>query len=238
MAFDAHKNLAIGTVAAAPGTAGLSLTVGSGEGARFPAAPFNATVWPASQAATPVNAEIVRVTARAGDVFTITRAQEGTTAKPIAIGYLIANTATAKTFTDIEAQVGGGWQDVPFLASNFSAQSPMTWTVGAGAIVRNRYALTGKTLLWSFYVSWFSGGNVLGGSPSSALVMKLPGGLTAAASQIALLDYTPGVTGIAAAGGLYASTSGQTLLVQKVNNANFALADVPGIVANVMLEVQ
>jgi hypothetical protein len=104
MAFDAHKNFAVSSVAVAPSPAasGTSLTVATGEGARFPAAPFNGTVCPAQALATPANAEIVRVTAIAGDVLTIVRAQEGTTARAMAIGDLIAATITAKTVTDIE----------------------------------------------------------------------------------------------------------------------------------------
>jgi hypothetical protein len=107
MAFDAHKNFAVSSVAVAPSPAasGTSLTVATGEGGRFPAVPFNATVCPVSALATPANAEIVRVTARAGDVLTIARTQEGSTARPIAVGDLIAATITAKSLTDIEAPV-------------------------------------------------------------------------------------------------------------------------------------
>jgi len=107
MAFDAHTNLAVSTIATAPApaTSGTTLTVAVGEGARFPVAPFNATVWPATAIPTPVNAEVVRVTARTGDVLTITRAQEATTARSIVAGDLVAATITAKTITDIESGV-------------------------------------------------------------------------------------------------------------------------------------
>jgi hypothetical protein len=105
MAFDAHSNLAVSTIATAPApaTSGTTLTVAVGEGARFPVAPFNCTVWPATALPTPVNAEVVRVTARTGDVLTITRAQEATTARSIVAGDLVAATITAKTITDIES---------------------------------------------------------------------------------------------------------------------------------------
>jgi hypothetical protein len=124
MAFDAHKNFAVSSVAVAPSPAasGTSLTVATGEGARFPAAPFNGTVCPAQALATPANAEIVRVTAIAGDVLTIVRAQEGTTARAIAIGDLIAATITAKTVTDLESGT-----NFPQLAT------PGALTVGGGA---------------------------------------------------------------------------------------------------------
>ena len=105
MAFDAHKNLAVATVATPPSppTSGSGVGVNASEGGRFPAVPFNATVWPAAQPPTPVNAEVVRVTAIAGDTLTITRAQEGTTARSIVAGDLIAATITAKTLTDVES---------------------------------------------------------------------------------------------------------------------------------------
>ena len=102
MAFDAHANLAFSILDNSPGTAGLSLEVADGTGSRFPAVPFNATVWPSTALPTPANAEIVRVTAIATDTLTITRAQESTTAKQLATGYYIAAGVTAKSLTDIE----------------------------------------------------------------------------------------------------------------------------------------
>jgi hypothetical protein len=49
MPFDAHKNLAVSLVAIAPvpAASGVTLDVSPGTGARFPAAPFNAAIWPA-----------------------------------------------------------------------------------------------------------------------------------------------------------------------------------------------
>lgn len=101
---DLHANLAISSVATAPSpaTSGTSLVVASGEGARFPVAPFNATVWPANALPDPSNAEIVRVTARTTDTLTIVRAQEGTSARTIVAGDLIVASITAKTLTDVE----------------------------------------------------------------------------------------------------------------------------------------
>ncbi|HMJ91676.1 MAG TPA: hypothetical protein VK530_17775 [Candidatus Acidoferrum sp.] len=102
--MDARKNFAQSVVLAAPVPAlsGTQLTVASEQGALFPAAPFNATLWPASTTPTAANAEIVRVTAKADDVFTITREQEGTTAIAIAIGCNIAATITKKFADDVE----------------------------------------------------------------------------------------------------------------------------------------
>lgn len=102
--FDAHANLAYSTIATAPSpaTSGTSLVVQSGDGAKFPAAPFNALIWLANTRATTANAEIVRVTAKATDTFTITRAQEGSSARTVIVGDQIAATITARTITDIE----------------------------------------------------------------------------------------------------------------------------------------
>lgn len=96
---DSHANLAYSTVATAPtpASSGTSLVVAAGEGVRFPAPPFNATVWPANTIPLPSNAEIVRVTNVTTDTLTITRTQEGTSARSIGTGDQIADTITAAT---------------------------------------------------------------------------------------------------------------------------------------------
>jgi hypothetical protein len=127
--LDNHVNLAVSTVATAPSpaTSGTSLVVAAAEGARFPAVPFNATVWPAGAAPTPANAEIVRVTARATDTLTIARAQEGTAARTVVAGDQLAATVTAKTLTDIETQflqLTGGTLSGALLLPNGAAGTP------------------------------------------------------------------------------------------------------------------
>lgn len=117
MAFDAHANFALSTVATAPAPAssGTSLTVAATMGALFPAVPFNATVWPASANPTAANAEIVRVTNIVGDVLTIVRAQESSSARAIVVGDQIANSISAKVITDVEGATvpaGGSAGDV------------------------------------------------------------------------------------------------------------------------------
>jgi hypothetical protein len=107
MAFDGHKNFADSTVAIAPSPADLGnqLQVQPGEGALFPNAPFNAPAIPPGVKATLQNSEIVRVTAIDGDTLTIIRAQEGTSAKKIGVGWFIGDAITAKTLTDIEQSI-------------------------------------------------------------------------------------------------------------------------------------
>src|SRR5262245_8301232 len=110
MAFDAHKNFARSSVVVAPSppSSGTSLTVAAGDGGLFPTPPFNVTIAPANTTPTSINAEIARVTARSGDVLTVTRAQEGTVARTILVGDVIIAAITAKTLTDVEAATGGG----------------------------------------------------------------------------------------------------------------------------------
>lgn len=106
MSYDAHSNFGYSTVATAPSpaTSGTTLTVATGQGALFPAAPFNCTVWPTAVDSVSTNSEIIRVTSKgSGDDWTIVRTQESTSARTIIVGDQIANTTSVKVFTDIEA---------------------------------------------------------------------------------------------------------------------------------------
>lgn len=127
---DAHKNFAYSTIVTAPSpaTTGTSTTVASGGGALFPTAPFNAVVWPAGAQPLASNAEVVRVTAIAGDVLTITRAQESSTARTIIVGDQIAAAITAKVISDADA-VGG----VTFTPATGAGQIPVTSDATHGA---------------------------------------------------------------------------------------------------------
>lgn len=109
MALELTTNFATSTVATAPSpaTSGTSLVVAAGHGARFPAGAqdFNAVVCPADAQPTPANAEIVRVTSISTDTFTITRAQESTSARTIVVGDRIYAGITAKTLADINSDI-------------------------------------------------------------------------------------------------------------------------------------
>lgn len=106
--FDTHGNFGYGTIGTAPSPAssGTTLSVTTGHGARFPAVTFNATIWPAGASPLASNAEIVRVTNKGGgDNWTITRTQEYSLARSIAVGDQIMLAVTSKLFTDIEATI-------------------------------------------------------------------------------------------------------------------------------------
>lgn len=112
--FDDRKNFAYSRVLFAPNPSdsGVSLTVLASDGLIFPAPPFNATVWPEDSNPYASNAEIVRITNVVGDVFTISRHQESTTAKNIGVGWQIMAGLTAKTIDDIEAAIEDNGNDI------------------------------------------------------------------------------------------------------------------------------
>lgn len=85
------ENLANGLLASPVSTGATSATLQSGYGATMPAVPFKLTVTPFGQLSTKGNSEIWLVTARSGEVLTITRAQEGTTAKSFIAGDIVSN---------------------------------------------------------------------------------------------------------------------------------------------------
>ena len=98
-----YKNFAYSLVATAPSPAdsGLSLVVTAGEGVKFPAVPFYATIWQAGVMPSATTAEIVLVTTVSTDTFTIARAKDGTTARVVVVGDQISaamNVATVRTF--------------------------------------------------------------------------------------------------------------------------------------------
>ena len=92
-------NNAFGTLNAGINNSATSITLSSGQGARFPSLSsgeyFYATLIDTSN-----NLEIVKCTARSTDVLTVTRAQESTTAQAFAIGDRIELRVTAGGLTD------------------------------------------------------------------------------------------------------------------------------------------
>ena len=93
------SNNAISTLASGINNSATSITLASGDGAKFPSLTgseyFRATLIDASN-----NLEIVKVTARSSDVLTVTRAQENTTARAFATGDRIELRITAQSLLD------------------------------------------------------------------------------------------------------------------------------------------
>ena len=135
--MDALKNFAYSLVAVAPvpATSGTSITVTTGQGSYFPSAPFDATIWPAGVQPSNTNAEIVRVTNVSTDTLTITRAQYGTTAQSIAVGYQIAQTVDANLLSQLAALSGATF-------TGAVSGTTATWT---GEDKASDFATTGLT---------------------------------------------------------------------------------------------
>lgn len=82
--MDQAKNFAKGTVSTGYDDVATSIVLNTGDGAKFPAAPFNAVWWNSTDYPDPADdpdKEIIRVTAIATDTLTVTRGQEGTGAQ-------------------------------------------------------------------------------------------------------------------------------------------------------------
>lgn len=77
------SNYASAPLAASISAAATTVTVTTGQGALFPAIPAGSYVY-ATLTDSSNNLEVVKVTARASDVLTVVRAQEGTTARAYA----------------------------------------------------------------------------------------------------------------------------------------------------------
>jgi hypothetical protein len=180
--MDRHTNFAASTVVVAPSPAdtGTELRIASNEAKLFPLPPFNATVSPYGQVPTAANAEIVRVTAMTGDLMTMIRAQEGSTARPIVVGDSFAATITAKTLQDIEEIVGptGWWTNIAYNPQNFTANAG-SWDVEAPDVTTFAWTLVGKTLFLT--LSTVNASITAGGAYE--LQVKLPGAYVSAYTQ-------------------------------------------------------
>ena len=104
------QNLAVGIVATAPtpATSGTTIVLQSGHGATFPSAPFYATLTPPNQISSSLNSEIVLVTTVSTDTLTVVRAQKGTTAKSIAVDWIIGNGVYVD---EVDPAVNGYWNE-------------------------------------------------------------------------------------------------------------------------------
>lgn len=89
------KNNAQSALASAVASSATSLTLVSGDGSKFPSSNFNITV----------DDEILLCSSRSGDVLTVTRAQESTTAAVHAAGAVVSLNLTAKHITDIQGAI-------------------------------------------------------------------------------------------------------------------------------------
>lgn len=113
MSLDAATNFGYATLAAGIDSDDTSITLTTGHGARLPSTAFNAPIWDTSYGSPTLAyhagaAEIVRVTARSTDTLTVTRAQEGTTARSFNTSgrtYAIGVALTKATYDKLAAKI-------------------------------------------------------------------------------------------------------------------------------------
>jgi len=94
----------------------------------------------------------------------------------------------------------GAWITPAYSAANFTALAPMTWTVDAADVTAYTYRLSGRTLS----VVWFLDTTTVGGTGTSQLRLKVPGGFLVAKDtvtfQYASDAGAPGTAGYVVAG--------------------------------------
>lgn len=165
-------NFAVTTLASGISAASTSLSVVLGTGAAFPTLAggdyFYATLIQSSTVR-----EVVKVTARSSDTFTITRAQEGTTALIFGAGTVIELRLTAAALTDASL-ITTALGYTPYNATN---PSGYTTNLGTVTSVSGTGTVSGLTLT---------------GSVTSSGSLTLGGTLSLTSAQVTTaLTYTP-----------------------------------------------
>lgn len=162
-------NNAYGTLNASITNADTSLTLSSGQGARFPSLGagdyFYVTLIDTSN-----NLEIAKCTARSSDVLTITRGQEGTTARSYSVGdrveLRITSAALVAVYTeavsDAASALDGDKGDITVSASGTNWQLDAN-VVGANELNVSGNGTAGQALLsdGDGTMSWGQGGNLI-----------------------------------------------------------------------------
>jgi hypothetical protein len=141
-------NNATTTLASSITNVATSLTVASGKGALFPTITGTDYTMCTLQNTAGTTTEIVKVTARSSDTFTIVRAQEGTTASAFASGDKFELRVTAGEMTNlVGGSARGGSTDQVFYENDKTVTSNYTITSGKNAMTAGPVTIsTGVTV--------------------------------------------------------------------------------------------
>lgn len=141
MPFDAVKNFCKGTLNAGIAQGASTLTLQTGQGAKFPNpstdGQFNIVVWNYTDYPDPSddpNVEVKRCTARSGDVLTISGGQEGTSDvahNTAGKEYRVMLGITAKTIVDLVALING-----LIVEANSAEAEAAAYAAGAKMVIR------------------------------------------------------------------------------------------------------
>lgn len=180
-------NNATSLLAADINDAALTLTVSSGEGALFPS-PDPGDHFYVTLLDTDGNMEIVKVTARTVDVFTIVRAQESTLAKAFAAGTRVELRVTAQSVLDAVsaaiATVDLTDFGVTASAAELNKLSGVTASAAELNIMDGVTATTAELNILDGVTATASDINKLVGVTSSVAELNILDGVTATASDI------------------------------------------------------
>lgn len=134
MAFDSHANFASSNIIGWSGgstTTATQIVITSGTQSQFPATPFNCAVYGVNQFPTVSNAEIVRVTGIISNTFTVIRQAEGSVARSLMAGDIMALVLTTKTMQDVEGTVTAqNWGGVTPTTANYKGPGSNSLTGG------------------------------------------------------------------------------------------------------------
>ena len=177
-----YTNNATTTLAASITNVATTLTVATGTGALFPAITtpdyFYATLVDSSN-----NIEIVKVTARSSDTFTITRAQESTTARAYASGDKVELRVTAAGLANkLDKDTGGTLSGALALPANgLNVGSGQLAVSGGNVSASGNLSVTGTTTLTGDLTA--NGNTTLGNASTDTVTINgtavsAPNGLT------------------------------------------------------------
>lgn len=110
------------------------------------------------------------------------------------------------------------WTDVTFAAGNFTASGSMTWTVASGDQTTFKYIKLGKWMVVWFEIET----TTVGGTPSTDLLITIPGGFTSSNQVCNAIETSD--NGTFATGYAQINAGATTIRCLRATNANWSAA--------------